>query len=134
MRYAPGMSDEGAIRDLISTWMEATKRGDTRAVLDLMTDDVVFLVAGQAPFGKEAFARASEGMKGVVFEGTNEIAELRVLGDHAYVRSQLSVRATMPDGKVIERAGPGLTIYRKENGQWKLARDANLLTVVNASR
>jgi hypothetical protein len=40
----------------------------------------------------------------------------------------------MPDGKVIERAGPGLTIYRKENGQWKLARDANLLTVVNASR
>jgi uncharacterized protein (TIGR02246 family) len=123
------MSDEQEIRQVITTWMSASKKGDMRAVLDLMTDDVVFLVPGQEPFGKEAFRTASGALKNADIDGTNEIVELRVLGDHAYVRSQLAVTMTTPDGKVIERAGPGLTIFRKENGTWRLARDANLLTV-----
>ena len=38
--------DEAAIRELVSTWMAATKAGDAATVLDLMTDDAVFLVAG----------------------------------------------------------------------------------------
>jgi ketosteroid isomerase-like protein len=29
--------DELAIRSVVSAWFEATKRGDTQAVLDLMT-------------------------------------------------------------------------------------------------
>jgi uncharacterized protein (TIGR02246 family) len=123
------MSDEQEIRDVITAWITATKNGDTPAVLDLMTDDVVFLVPGQLPFGKEVFRGASDSMKGADIDGTNEIVELRVLGDHAYVRSQLVVTMATPDGKVIERSGPGLTIFRKESGKWKLARDANLLTV-----
>jgi uncharacterized protein (TIGR02246 family) len=56
--------DERAIREVIATWMRASTAGDTATVLDLMTDDVVFLVPGQEPFGKEAFAAASSGMKG----------------------------------------------------------------------
>ena len=52
-------SDEQAIRQLVTTWMEATKRGDTATVLSLMTDDAVFLIAGREPmFGKAAFAAA----------------------------------------------------------------------------
>ena len=41
--------DEQEIRDLVSTWMSATKAGDTDAVLSLMTDDVVFLAPTLAP-------------------------------------------------------------------------------------
>ena len=37
--------DERAIRDLIDTWMVATRKGDVEAVLDLMADDVIFMVA-----------------------------------------------------------------------------------------
>ena len=47
--------DERTIRDVVETWMAATKRGDLATVLSLMTDDVVFMVPGQEPFGKEAF-------------------------------------------------------------------------------
>ena len=81
--------DERAIRAVVDTWMSATKRGDVDTVLSLMTDDVVFMVPGQAPFGKEAFASASKGMKGVSFEGRTEIRELCVLGDWAYMRTYL---------------------------------------------
>ena len=48
--------DERAIRALVSTWMAASRAGDTETVLSLMADDVVFMVPGAEPFGKEAFA------------------------------------------------------------------------------
>jgi uncharacterized protein (TIGR02246 family) len=51
--------DEAAIRALVSTWMEATRTGDTAKVLELMADDVVFLVAGRPPFGKREFEAAT---------------------------------------------------------------------------
>ncbi len=46
--------DERAIRELLATWFDATKKGDTATVLSLMTDDVVFMVPGREPFGKES--------------------------------------------------------------------------------
>ena len=123
------MTDEQAIRDVIARWMDATERGDTIAVLELMTDDVVFLAAGREPFGKEVFRMASAAMKDLKIAGEQHIDELHVIGDHAYVRSRLTVTVTMPDGKVVVRSGHTLGIFRKENGGWKLARDANLLGV-----
>jgi len=35
-------NDEQQIRELVSTWMAATKAGNVDTVLRLMTDDVVF--------------------------------------------------------------------------------------------
>jgi hypothetical protein len=46
--------DERAIRNVVETWMAASKSGDIATVLTLMTEDVVFMVPGQEPFGKEA--------------------------------------------------------------------------------
>ena len=124
-------NDERAIRDLVATWMEASRAGDTAKVLSLMADDVIFQVPGREPFGKEAFAAMSQGMKGVRMEGSSDIRELRVLGDWAYLRNHITITMTPPGGKPIKRAGTTLTILRKEkNGQWLLARDANLLTEV----
>ena len=120
--------DERAIRDLIATWMSASQAGDTATVLSLMTDDVVFMVPGREPFGKEAFAAASQDMQGARMEGTSDIRELQVLGDWAYLRSYLQVAVTPPGGNAVRRAGYTLTILRKEpDGRWRLARDANLL-------
>jgi uncharacterized protein (TIGR02246 family) len=122
-------SDEQAIRNLIGTWMEATRDGNLDTVLNLMTEDVVFMVPGREPFGKEAFAAASREMEGVRIEGTSEIRELKVLGDWAYVRGYLQVVMTSPAGNTVSRSGYTLTILRKEpDGKWRLARDANLLT------
>lgn len=122
--------DEQAIRALVERWMEATMAGDTAALLDLMTDDVLFTVPGREPFGKEAFAAASAGMATILIEGSNEIVELRLLGDWAYIRNRIAITATPAGGEPVRRAGYTLTILRKEDGRWRLARDANLLTVV----
>ena len=122
--------DERAIRDLISTWLEASKKGDIETVLGLMAEDVIFMVPGREPFGKAEFAAASQGMKGVAFEGRSEIRELEVLGDWAYLRNHLDVAITPPGGATMRRQGYTLTILRKVQGRWKLARDANLLTAV----
>src|SRR5262245_32208975 len=125
------MTDERAIRDVIATWMTASQAGDIETVLGLMTDDVVFMVPGREPFGKEAFAAASQAMTGVRMEGTSEIRELNVLGDWAYLRNHIALTITPPGGEPVRRAGYTLTILRKgPDGRWRLARDANLMTKV----
>lgn len=121
--------DERAIRELVDTWLAASKAGDLPTVLDLMTDDVVFMVPGRKPFGKEAFAAASEGMKTVRVEGTSDIQEIRVFGDWAYLRNFIEMTVTPPGAAAsARRSGYTLTILRKgPDGRWRLARDANLL-------
>ncbi|WP_199030633.1 SgcJ/EcaC family oxidoreductase [Ralstonia sp. ASV6] len=120
--------DECAIRNVVETWLAASKAGDLPTVLSLMTDDVLFLTPGQAPFGKEAFAAMSNGMKDVQVDGTSDIQEVQVFGGIAYLRNALRIVITMPDGKVVRRSGQTLTILRKEaDGKWRLVRDANLV-------
>jgi uncharacterized protein (TIGR02246 family) len=121
--------DERAIRELVATWLAASRAGDLQTVLSLLAEDAVFMVPGREPFGKEAFASASQGMKDVRMEGTSEIRELKILGEWAYLRNYLEVTMTPPAGEPVRRAGYTLTILRKEpNGKWVLARDANLMT------
>jgi uncharacterized protein (TIGR02246 family) len=42
-------TDEDAIRQLVTTWLDASRAGETDKVLSLMTDDVVFLTPGHPP-------------------------------------------------------------------------------------
>jgi uncharacterized protein (TIGR02246 family) len=120
--------DERAIRELVETWMAASRAGDTETVLKLMAEDVIFMVPGREPFGKEAFAASSRGMNGVRLEGAAEIRELRVLGDWAWLRNFVDMTMTPPGGTPVRRSGLTLTILRKEpDGRWLLARDANLV-------
>jgi uncharacterized protein (TIGR02246 family) len=124
--------DERAIRAVVERWFAATRAGDIDTVLDLMTDDVVFMVPGRQPFGKEAFAAASKGMANVAIDGASEIVELEVMGEWAYLRNRIEMTVTPPSGEAMHRSGYTLTIFRKErDGRWRLARDANLVTKVD---
>jgi uncharacterized protein (TIGR02246 family) len=120
--------EERAIRDLIATWMAASQAGDLDQVLSLMSDDVVFMVPGQAPFGKAAFAAASRSMKDLRMEGQSKVEEIVVSGDWAWCRTHLAIKVTPPSGDAMRRSGHTLTILRKEHGRWVVARDANMLT------
>jgi uncharacterized protein (TIGR02246 family) len=121
--------DERAIREVVETWMSASRSGDVAAVLGLMTDDVVFMVPGREPFGKEAFAAATKGLSGMKLDGTSEIVELQVLGRWAYIRNHIDITMTPPDGNAVRRSGYTLTLLCKESdGRWRLARDANLVS------
>lgn len=125
-------SDEEQIRQLVATWMTATKTGDVDTVLGLMADDVVFLVAGREPMRKSDFAVAAKAQASGTapkFDGTSDIQEIKVVGDWAFMWTKLKVVATPPDGlPPVTRSGHTLTILQKQNGRWVLARDANLLS------
>ena len=124
--------DERAIRGVVDRWFAATRAGDLATVLELMTDDVVFMQAAHEPFGKAAFAAAFQGMANVTMDGTSDIVELRVLGEWAYLRNHIELTVTPPSGEVMHRSGYTLTILRKEpDGKWRLARDANMLAKVD---
>jgi uncharacterized protein (TIGR02246 family) len=122
-------SDELAIRELVSTWMTATKQGDVDTLLSLMDDDVLFMVPGKEPFGIAEFAANSRQMKDVQIDGTSDIQEIQILGDWAWMRNHLEVTITAPNSAPKVRSGYTLTILRKKpDGAWLLFRDANLLT------
>ena len=128
-------NDEQEIRQLVSTWMAASKAGDVETVLALMTDDVVFLVPGQPVMRKADFAavaRAQAGPGAPQIDGKSEIQEVQILGDWAFMWTKLTVVVTPPNGAApMTRAGHTLTILKNQDGKWLLARDANLLAPVN---
>ena len=124
-------TDEQQIRDMVATWMAATKAGDVKSVLSLMADDVVFLVPGQPPMRKPAFAEsiaAQSRQDAPKFEGVSEIQEIKVVGDWAFMWTRLKVVVHPPGGAPpIVRVGHTLSVLQKQKGKWLLARDANML-------
>jgi uncharacterized protein (TIGR02246 family) len=124
------MTDEEAIRNLIATWQEASSAGHLAQVLELMTDDVVFLTSAQPPMNKEDFSKGFEAMtQTVAITSQSETREIIITGEYAYTWGHLAVTVTPKNSnESIHRSGYTLTVFRKEQGKWKLARDANMLT------
>jgi len=76
--------DKQAIRESVNAWLAASKKRDLATMLDLLADDVLFIVPGKEPFGKDAFATANqEQMKDVEMDATIDIKEIEVAGDWA---------------------------------------------------
>ena len=124
--------DELAIRDVHAAWIAAVDAADLDALLALMTDDVVFLNPGQAPFGRDGFApRFQDGHRRNRIHCISELQEVEVVGDVAFTRCRDSLAVAPRDGSApVALAGDRLTIYRRQaDGRWLLARDAHTLTV-----
>ncbi len=83
--------DEQAIRQLVATWLDASRAGDTDKVLSLMTDDVVFLTPGHPPMrGKAAFAESQSSLDRFDLQTRSQIEEIRVIGDWAWMWTRLA--------------------------------------------
>ena len=123
------MDNEQAIRDLVSLWLSASEKGDAETLLSLVADDVIFMVPGKEPFGKDAFAKSLAGTNGTRIQAQSKIHELIVIGDWAWMRSHLMVTMTPSGSQPTRRSGYVLTILKKNStGNWVIARDANLLS------
>ncbi len=127
------MTDEQQIRDLIATWMRASAAADIQTVLQLMDEDVVYLIPGQPPMrGRDKFAAGFEASIGRYhMDGKSDIQEIQVDGNLAYCWTKLAVTVTpLPAGAPSTRSGNTLSVLRKNAaGRWLLWRDANLLTL-----
>ena len=120
--------DEQAIRELVDTWLEASKKHDLATMLRLLDDDVLFIVPGKEPFGKKEFAAGNDEMKDVRMEAAIDIKEIKVIGEWAWMRSFLNVSLKPVEGEKTKLSGHILTILRKTaDGKWVIYRDANFV-------
>ncbi|MEW6682450.1 MAG: SgcJ/EcaC family oxidoreductase [Nitrospirota bacterium] len=125
--------DEGEIREVHSTWINAVNSGDLVRLLTLMADDVVFLNPGQAPFGREGFfANFPAAHQQFSIRCISELEEVVVVGEVAYTRSRDELSVTpRAGGEATRLAGHRITVYREQpDGRWLLARDAHTLSPV----
>ena len=123
--------DEQQIRAVIDAWCEASSAGDLTAQFHLMTRDVVFLTSGRAPMRRDEFAAAFRAMTQVAtIKCRSRPQEITISGDLALCWNLLEISVTpIEGGHVRKHAGNVLTALRRgSDGQWRIWRDANLLT------
>jgi uncharacterized protein (TIGR02246 family) len=123
--------DAQQIRALIDAWCEASAAGDLTAQLHLMTHDVIFLTPGRAPMRRDEFAAGFRAMMELAtLECRSNVQEITVSGDLAICWNLLEVSFTpIEGGETRKHAGNVLTAFRRgTDGQWRIWRDANLLT------
>ena len=131
-KVADDSSDEQAIRELVDRWLIASERGDLSTILNLLADDVVFMVPNKEPFGRDEFSRSYEQTKSAKMKTKSDIQEIKIIGDWAWMRNFLRVTFTDANGQSSTHSGYVLTILnRRPDGSWVIARDANLLTPEN---
>ena len=124
-------TDERAIREAHSTWIDAVNAGDLVRLLTMMADDVVFLSPGQAPSGRDGFSAVFPAAhRQARIHCGSELEEVVVVGEVAYTWSRDSLSVTpLAGGEAMQLAGHRLTVWRKQpDGRWLLARDAHTLT------
>jgi uncharacterized protein (TIGR02246 family) len=120
--------DERQIRKLIEAWIAASNARNLPALMDMMTDDVVFMTPGRAPFGKAEFAADSQRMKSVTIDARAEVQEIEVFGPRATIRNHIQIELTSLGQAPRRMSGYAMSILRKEaDGRWRIARDANLV-------
>jgi uncharacterized protein (TIGR02246 family) len=120
--------DARQIRELIDSWIAASNAGDVPALMGMMTDDVVFMTPGRAPFGKAEFAADSGRVKGAAIDAHAEVQEIDVFGPRAYIRNHVRVELSAPGQPARRMSGYAMSVLRKEaDGRWRIARDANLV-------
>ena len=125
--------DQRAIRDLIATWAKATGEGDLATIMNLMTDDVVFLTPGNPPMNRDAFRTGFEKMiRSVTPMAKPDLRSLQITvdGDLAVAWGKLEIEIKpLAGGPSRTAKGHTLTALRRgEDGQWRIFRDANLLS------
>ena len=127
-------SDDEAIRGLVDNWLIASEKGDLPTILNLLADDVIFMVPNREPFGKEEFSQSFKETKGTKMKAESDIQEIKIIGDWAWMRNFLRVTFTDANGKSSKHSGYVLTVLQKlPDRSWVIARDANLLTPEGSS-
>ena len=123
-------TEEYTIRKFAEEWAEAFKAQDSGRLLDMVTEDVVFLPPGFPPIrGRDAvaamytrffpqFSRVAQ---------TTSIEEVVVSGDWAFVwGTESTVLTPKTDGPPIEMLGKGMSILKRQpDGTWRFARAIN---------
>ena len=112
-------------------WAKYYEQADLEGLMTLYVDDAIVALHGQpALFGIAAireYFSTRIGKAESVFELDYELRETH--GDIAYIISKYWLKATDNEtGVVYKDAGRSLLVYKKQDGQWKIAADIDQAT------
>ena len=112
-------------------WAKYYEQADLEGLMTLYVDDAIVALHGQpALFGITAireYFSTRIGKAESVFELDYELRETH--GDIAYIISKYWLKATDKEtGVVYKDAGRSLLVYKKQDGQWKIAADIDQAT------
>ena len=112
-------------------WAKYYEQADLEGLMTLYVDNAIVALHGQpALFGITAireYFSTRIGKAESVFERDYELRETH--GDIAYIISKYWLKATDNEtGVVYKDAGRSLLVYKKQNGQWKIAADIDQST------
>ena len=112
-------------------WAKYYEQADLEGLMTLYVDDAIVALHGQpALFGITAIREyflTRIGKAESVFELDYELRETH--GDIAYIISKYWLKATDNEtGVVYKDAGRSLLVYKKQDGQWKIAADIDQAT------
>lgn len=129
----PGSADRAAIMRLSADWLAAERRQDVPSLLELVTDDAVFLLPnGQSVAGKAAIGTMFRAYF-ASFSGDHQATtdEVQIVGDWAFTWGRENTTLTpVRGGDPIALRGFGLSILRRgADGQWRFARGINNLAL-----
>ena len=125
--------DEQQIRAVIDTWAKATAEGNLNVLLNLMAEDVTFLIPGKPPMHRAEFISAFQSMiRSVQALSRSTVQEITVKDDLALCWNYIEVDIVpIMSGTTTKRAGYTLTAFRRgADRQWRVWRDANLVIAV----
>jgi len=112
-------------------WANYYEQEDLEGLMTLYVDDAIVALHGQpALFGIDAiknYFSTRIGKAESVFELDYELRETH--GEIAYIISKNWLKATDKEtGEVYKDAGRSLLVYKKQDGQWKIAADIDQAT------
>ena len=112
-------------------WAEYYEQADLEGLMSLYVNDAIVALHGQpALFGINAireYFSTRVGKAESIFELDYELRETH--GNVAYIISKYWLKATDKEtGAVYKDAGRSLLVYKKQDGQWKIAADIDQAT------
>jgi len=124
--------DDRAIRELTEHWLAAERAQDIGALIEHVTDDVVFLMpTGRSVSGKAAVRALFETFfAAFTTEHTAVIKEVQVVGDWAFSwGEEVTVLKPVAGGPAVRLQGFGFSILRRGgDSRWRFARGINNLS------
>jgi len=109
-------------------YVTAINSNNLDALMDMLTDDVVFLAAHEQPMvGKAALRPWLEGyLSAYKTHWDKPVQEFVVCGEWAFERySYTSTDTPLAGGDAVVDTGWGLVVYHHDaDGKWRVARDA----------
>lgn len=117
------IEDECVVCEFVDNWFVLSWCGDLVMVLDLIVDDVIFMVVGKLLFDKVVFVvvlcDVNVGVEYVLkIDGCYWIDELCVIGDWVYLCNFIEIDVMLLGGEMICCLGYMLMIFCKVGGCW----------------